>query len=246
MFKKSRVTDLKHRKTRKKQNTRRILARKLIKGDVTVDQLGRLAGEASNGVLRTVNYLSETEGVTLTDNLSQAVAQAVAPGSSSSSAILARMAAAVAAAPKPAPAVREAVVETAEPAAVVQEAIEEVTASAAVEPANGVETENQQQLLQATQASEQTVVDPLPTEEAEKPKKRTRAATKTEEPPEPESAPKRRTRASTKPAAPTEEEVAKAEPKKRTRAAPKAVQAAVEPDKPAPKRRTRAAAKPKE
>ena len=110
MFKKSRVTDLKHRNTRKKLQARRQIARQLIKGDVTVDQLGRLVGDASNGVLRTVNYLSETEGITLSTNLSQAVAQAIAPASSSGSAILARRVAASAAAPKPAraPAASEA------------------------------------------------------------------------------------------------------------------------------------------
>ena len=79
MFKKSRVTDLKHRNTKKKQKTRRLLARQLIKGEITVDQLGRLAGEATTGVLRTVNYLSETEGITLANTLSEAVAQAVTP-----------------------------------------------------------------------------------------------------------------------------------------------------------------------
>ncbi|MCY4623776.1 MAG: hypothetical protein OXC99_02035, partial [Chloroflexi bacterium] len=85
MYKKSRVSALKHRSTRKKQHERRRLARRLIKGDITIDQLDRLAGPAGNGVLRTVNYLSESEGVTLSPTLAQAVAAAVAPVSSGAS-----------------------------------------------------------------------------------------------------------------------------------------------------------------
>ena len=43
MYKKSRITALKHRATRKKMRERRGLARRLISGDITIDQLDRLA-----------------------------------------------------------------------------------------------------------------------------------------------------------------------------------------------------------
>ena len=94
MYKKRRITTLKHRITRKKQHDRRILARRLIKGDISLDQLDRLAGPATSGVLRTVNYLSETEGSTLSPALAQAVAAAVAPVSSGAVAVQRRPAAA--------------------------------------------------------------------------------------------------------------------------------------------------------
>ena len=80
MYKKRRITTLKHRATRIKQHARRALARRLIRGDITIDQLDRLAGPASSGVLRTVNYIRETEGSTISPTLAQAVAAAVAPG----------------------------------------------------------------------------------------------------------------------------------------------------------------------
>ena len=85
MYKKRRITTLKHRATRIKQHARRALARRLIRGDITIDQLDRLAGPASSGVLRTVNYIRETEGSTISPTLAQAVAAAVAPVSSGAS-----------------------------------------------------------------------------------------------------------------------------------------------------------------
>ena len=232
MFKKSRVTDLKHRNTRKKQKTRRILARQLIKGDVSVDQLRRLAGEASNGVLRTVNYLSETEGITLASTLSEAVAQAVTPASSSSSAILARRAAAVAAESRPAPVVKDTAVEVEE-----QENIEPVTEitiadQPGAESSPAVEEENE--------IVPPAAVEPPP------PKKRTRATTKPVEQPEIKAAPKPRTRAAAKATTTAKEEVMKVAPKKRERVAPKAVKASKDTETVTPKKRTRAPAKPKE
>ena len=82
MFKKRNITVLKHRITRKKQRDRRTLARRLIRGDITIDQLERLAGPASGGVLRAVSYLREKEGSTISPTLALAVAAAVAPLSS--------------------------------------------------------------------------------------------------------------------------------------------------------------------
>lgn len=92
MYKKSRITALKHRATRQKRRERRHLARRLIKGDINLDQLGRLAGPSVSGVLRTVNYLSETEGTTLSPTLAQAVASAVAPVSSGTATVQRRVA----------------------------------------------------------------------------------------------------------------------------------------------------------
>ena len=233
MFKKSRVTDLKHRNTKKKQKTRRVLARQLIKGDITVDQLGRLAGEATTGVLRTVNYLSETEGITLANTLSEAVAQAVTPASSSSSAILARRAAAVAAASRPAPVVKEPAVEVEEQ--LENEPVTDITI--AEEPM----TEPSPAVAEAgSEIAPSETVEPTP------PKKRTRASTKSVEQPETAPAPKPQTRASTKAIASAKEELPKVAPQKRARAAPKAVEAPNDTDKATPKKRTRAPAKPKE
>ena len=211
MFKKSRVTDLKHRITRKKQQARRQLARQLIKGDVTVDQLGRLAGDATNGVLRTVNYLSETEGLTLASNLSQSVAQAIAPASSSGTAILKRMATVAPVAPKSARDPAEAVAVAEAPIAA-----EGPTAEAPVADAPVAEAP----------ASVEEAAPPVEVAEAA-PKKRTRAVAKTAEalaaPPADvaEAAPKKRTRAAAKTAEAPAAEVAEAAPKKRTRAAAK-------------------------
>ena len=232
MFKKSRVTDLKHRNTRKKQKTRRMLARQLIKGDITVDQLRRLSGEASTGVLRTVNYLSETEGITLANTLSEAVAQAVTPASSSSSAILARRVAAVATQSRPSPVVKDIAVEVEE-----QEEIAPVTETTIAEelssePSPAIEEENE--------IASPKAVEPPP------PKKRTRATTKPVEQPEIKAAPKPRTRAATKATTTAKEEVTKVAPQKRARVSPKAVEAAKDTEKAIPKKRTRAPAKPKE
>ena len=233
MFKKSRVTDLKHRNARKKQRTRRVLARQLIKGDLTVDQLGRLAGEASNGVLRAVNYLSETEGITLTNTLADAVAQAVTPSSSSSSAILARRAAAVAAESKPTPVTKEPAVEIEEQ--VVNEAVVEITTP-------------EELIADSLPAAEKTEIEITPTEAVEPPppKKRTRASAKSVEKPETESAPKPRARASKTVATATKEEEVTVAPKKRARVSSKAAEPTNDDDKPTPKKRTRAPAKPKE
>lgn len=248
MFKKSRVTDLKHRNTKKKQKNRRVLARQLIKGDITVDQLGRLAGAASSGVLRTVNYLSETEGITLAANLSQAVAQAVTPGSSSSSAILARKVAALAATPRIPKPSKEIIEEKPEPLPVEPEV--EIPAEPEP-PVDALETEaagDEQQNDESVQGAEEPVVETAPEDDPAPaaPKKRPRASTKSDSEPEVKPAPKRKTRATTKSVTPPDDEIAKAEPKKRTRAAPKAVKAADETDKATPKKRTRAATKPKE
>jgi hypothetical protein len=191
MFKKSRITALKHRITRKKLETRRQLARQLIKGDVTVDQLGRLAGVASNGVLRTVNYLSETEGLTLAPNLSQAVAQVIAPASSSGSAILKRMAAVAPVAPKPAKAPAEAVAVAEAPTAT------ETVAEAPVAEAEAAPVAP----TKRTRAAAKTAEAPAAEVAETAPKKRTRAVAKTEDAPADaaDAAPKKRTRAAAKP-----------------------------------------------
>jgi len=235
MFKKSRITDLKHRITRKKQAVRRQWARQLIKGDITVDQLGRIAGEASNGVLRTVNHLSETEGITLATNLSQAVAAAIAPASSSGTAILQHRIAAIAAAPKPSPAVAEAPV--AEADAPVAKA---PVAEAPVAEAPAVEAP-----VPEAPVPEVAEAAPAPAEEAAvtAPAKRTRAAAKTAE-----AAPKKHaTRATAKTAEAPAAEVAEKAPKKRaTRTTAKKEEASTDEADAAPKKRTRSAAKPKE
>ena len=216
------------------------MARRLIKGDITVDQLERLAGSASNGVLRTVNYLSETEGTTLSTALSQAVAQAVAPASTSSTALLQRRAAA---APKHtrAPAEPEAVAE--EPVAA--EPVEEATvAEAPVEIAEEAPTE---EAAPATPAKRRTraaaKVEEAPAEEAAlaAPARRrsTRAAAKVEEAPAEEAAPatparRRSTRAATKTEEAPAEEAAPAIPaKRRTRATAKVEEAPAEEAAPA-------------
>ena len=235
MFKKSRVTDLKHRNTRKKLKVSRALARQLIKGDVAIDQLGRLAGEAGNGVLRMVNYLSETEGITLTSSLSQAVAQAVSPGSSSSSAILARRAAAIAAAPKASPAVKPE-----EPIAIAEEPV-------STEPAIGTTTA-EAPLPEPSDITEPNENEPPQSEEVEPaiPKKRTRSAAKVVAPLESESAPKPKTRTSAKAKTAAKQEEADPGPKKRVRSTAKAAETKDDADKATPKKRTRAVAKPKE
>ena len=101
MFKKRNITVLKHRITRKKQRDRRTLARRLIRGDITIDQLERLAGPASGGVLRAVSYLREKEGSTISPTLALAVAAAVAPLSSGVSPAARRPAAPSPRRPKP-------------------------------------------------------------------------------------------------------------------------------------------------
>ena len=128
----------------------------------------------------------------------------------------------------------------------------EVETPAEPEPAvDALETEvagDEQQNDESVQGAEEPVVETASVDDTASaaPKKRTRASTKSDSEPEVKPAPKRKTRATTKSVTPPDDEVAKAEPKKRARAAPKAVKAADETDKATPKKRTRAAAKPKE
>lgn len=81
MHKKSQIASLKHRATRKKRAERRKMARSLLRGDVDINQLVRLVGDSSNGVLKTVAYLSELESITIPPVLAGAVSQAMAPAS---------------------------------------------------------------------------------------------------------------------------------------------------------------------
>ena len=167
MYKKSRITALKHRITRKKQHERRLLARRLIKGDIRVDQLERLAGSASNGVLRMVNYLSETEGTTLSTDLSQAVAQAVAPASTSGTALLQRRVAAVA---PPAPRRTRA---PAEPEPVAEEPVAEAPTETAEAASVSAEEAPVEEAAPATPARRKTTRAATKAEKApkDKPKK---------------------------------------------------------------------------
>ena len=82
MYKKSRITSLKHRATRLKRVEQRKLARRLIKGDLNLDQLDRLVGDGAKGVLKTVNYLNEVVGLSLPPTLASAVTQVMAPATS--------------------------------------------------------------------------------------------------------------------------------------------------------------------
>lgn len=67
-----RLASLKHRRKRQRRLAQRHLARQLIRGDVTLDQMQRIAGVGATGVLQTVAYLSEKEGFSLTPGLVQA------------------------------------------------------------------------------------------------------------------------------------------------------------------------------
>ena len=82
MYKKSRITSLKHKATRLKRVEQRKLARRLIKGDLSLDQLDRLVGNGVKGVLKTVNYLNEVVGLSLSPILASAVTQVMAPATS--------------------------------------------------------------------------------------------------------------------------------------------------------------------
>ena len=79
MYKKSRISSMKHRRKQQKRAEQRKTARRLLAGDITLAQAERLAGDGFRGVLRTTGYLGEQEGVTLTPTLASAVAQAVSP-----------------------------------------------------------------------------------------------------------------------------------------------------------------------
>ncbi len=82
MYKKSRITSLKHKAKRLKRVEQRKLARRLIKGDLSLDQLDRLVGDGVKGVLKTVNYLNEVVGLSLSPILATAVTQVMAPATS--------------------------------------------------------------------------------------------------------------------------------------------------------------------
>ena len=79
MNSKGRVTSLKHRATKQKRQKQRIIARQLLKGEITTDQVRSLVGDGYNGVLKTADYIVNKEGFTISSVLASDIAMVVSP-----------------------------------------------------------------------------------------------------------------------------------------------------------------------
>ena len=79
MNSKGKVVGLKHRASKQKRRTQRVLARQLLKGDITIDQAKSLVGDGYVGVLKTADYLVNKEGSTISPNLASDIASIVSP-----------------------------------------------------------------------------------------------------------------------------------------------------------------------
>jgi hypothetical protein len=79
MNSKGRVTALKHRATKQKRQKQRVLARQLLKGELTTDQVRLLVGDGYSGVLKTADYIVNKEGSTIPSYLASDIAMAVSP-----------------------------------------------------------------------------------------------------------------------------------------------------------------------
>ena len=79
MYKKSKVVLLKRRHKRQQRMEQRKLSRRLLSGDLSLAQAERLAGDGLRGVLKTADYLSKKEGVSVPSALADAMHNAVTP-----------------------------------------------------------------------------------------------------------------------------------------------------------------------
>ena len=79
MYKKSKVVLLKRRHKRQQRMEQRKLSRRLLSGDLSLAQAERLAGDGLRGVLKTADYLSKKEGVSVPSALAEAMHNAVTP-----------------------------------------------------------------------------------------------------------------------------------------------------------------------
>ena len=79
MYKKSKVVLLKKRHKRQQRMEQRKLSRRLLSGDLSLAQAERLAGDGLRGVLKTADYLSKKEGVSVPSALAEAMHNAVTP-----------------------------------------------------------------------------------------------------------------------------------------------------------------------
>ena len=79
MYKKSKVVLLKRRHKRQQRLEQRKLSRRLLSGDLSLAQAERLAGDGLRGVLKTADYLSKKEGVSVNSALAEAMVNATTP-----------------------------------------------------------------------------------------------------------------------------------------------------------------------
>jgi len=79
MYKKNKVALLKRRNKRQQRVEQRKLSRRLLSGEISLAQAERLAGQGLRGVLKTADYLSKKEGVSINPTLAEAIVKAVTP-----------------------------------------------------------------------------------------------------------------------------------------------------------------------
>jgi hypothetical protein len=84
MNSKGKSVGLKHRVTSQKKKNQRIIARRLLKGEITTDQVRLLVGNGYSGVLKTVDYIVSKEGSTISPILASDIAMALTPAINSS------------------------------------------------------------------------------------------------------------------------------------------------------------------